>query len=588
MAANITNMLFIPYKPARTFGRTASTALSSICSPAAASSLLVIRPHCCSLQHHADPTQRRSGNYGPSFWDFNYFQSLNNEYKEERYLGRVSELKLQVKKMLVQEKQLWSVEELLEVIDDLERVGISYHFEDEINQILGGVYHEQKYAEGKNKSEEGICTLQLLHSDSSDNMVLLSPKNEKGDFDPSLGDDMRGLLQLYEASFVSTPGETTLDSAKEFATNFLQKNPNEKIDENLSLLVRHALELPIHWRVQRPNARWFIEAYERKSDVNSVVLQLAKLDLNIVQRPNATTFIEEYERRSYVNSVVLELAKLDFNIVQATHQEELKHLSRWWKQTCIAEKLPFARDRLVESYTWSSGYLPRPEHGYARIMATKVNTLTTVLDDIYDVYGTLEELQLFTDAFQRWDVEAIDQLPNYMQICYVALYNFINEMAYDVLKQQGLLIIPYLRKSWADLCRTYLQEAEWYLRGYTPILEEYMNNAWISISAHVILSHAYFLVANPIEKEVVPSLYKYHDLVRYSSIILRLANDLETSPDEVKRGDVPKSIQCYMNESGGTGEEAIEYIRFLISETWKNMNQEAFVAEDSPLFPQDL
>ncbi|KAL0357020.1 UNVERIFIED_CONTAM: (-)-alpha-terpineol synthase [Sesamum calycinum] len=242
---------------------------------------------------------------------------------------------------------------------------------------------------------------------------------------------------------------------------------------------------------------------------------------------------------------------------------------------------------MVECYFWTTGVFSHPQYSYPRIMSSKLNALVTVIDDVFDVYATHQELQLFYNAIQRWDVEAIDQLPNYMQICYLALYNFINEMAYDVLKQQGLLIIPHLRKSWADLCRTYLQEAEWHLRGYTPTLEEYMNNAWISISAPVILSHAYFLVANPIEEELVPSLYKYHDLVRYSAIILRLANDLKTSPDEVKRGDVPKSIQCYTNESGGSGEEAVEYIRFVIGETWKDMNQEAFVAEDSP-FPQDF
>ena len=41
--------------------------------------------------------------------------------------------------------------------------------------------------------------------------------------------------------------------------------------------------------------------------------------------------------------------------------------------------------------------------------------------------------------------------------------------------------------------------------------------------------------------------------------------------DELKRGDVPKSIQCYMNETGASEEDAREYIRCLISATWKKM-----------------
>lgn len=42
----------------------------------------------------------------------------------------------------------------------------------------------------------------------------------------------------------------------------------------------------------------------------------------------------------------------------------------------------------------------------------------------------------------------------------------------------------------------------------------------------------------------------------------------------MKRGDVPKLVQCYMNEIGASKEEARKYIRFLISETWKHMNDE--------------
>jgi len=40
----------------------------------------------------------------------------------------------------------------------------------------------------------------------------------------------------------------------------------------------------------------------------------------------------------------------------------------------------------------------------------------------------------------------------------------------------------------------------------------------------------------------------------------------------LKRGDVSKSIQCYMNEKGASEEEAREHITFLIKETWEAMN----------------
>ncbi|KAL3617319.1 hypothetical protein CASFOL_038864 [Castilleja foliolosa] len=114
----------------------------------------------------------------------------------------------------------------------------------------------------------------------------------------------------------------------------------------------------------------------------------------------------------------------------------------------------------------------------------------------------------------------------------------------------------------------------WYNKGYTPKLEEYMSNAWVTISVPVILTHAFFLVTNPIQNETIRCLYKYHNIVRFSGMILRLVNDLGTSPDEMDRGDVPKAIECYINESGASVEEAREHVKFMINETWKEMNEE--------------
>ena len=82
----------------------------------------------------------------------------------------------------------------------------------------------------------------------------------------------------------------------------------------------------------------------------------------------------------------------------------------------------------------------------------------------------------------------------------------------------------------ADLCKSYLVEARWYYSGYTPTLQEYNNNAWISTSGPVILVHSYFLVTNPITKEALQYLEDYHNIIRFSSMIFRFENDLGTSP----------------------------------------------------------
>ncbi|KAG6409103.1 hypothetical protein SASPL_132135 [Salvia splendens] len=81
------------------------------------------------------------------------------------------------------------------------------------------------------------------------------------------------------------------------------------------------------------------------------------------------------------------------------------------------------------------------------------------------------------------------------------------------------------------------------------------------------------------EEDTAESVHEYHDIVRASCTILRLADDMGTSLDEVERGDVPKSVQCYMNENNASEQVARKHVRSLIEQTWKMMNNEMM---DSP------
>jgi len=50
---------------------------------------------------------------------------------------------------------------------------------------------------------------------------------------------------------------------------------------------------------------------------------------------------------------------------------------------------------------WAVGALFEPQHSYFRRLISKVIVFISIIDDIYDVYGTLDELELFTLAIQR-------------------------------------------------------------------------------------------------------------------------------------------------------------------------------------------
>nr|WBU15652.1 geraniol synthase [Elsholtzia ciliata] len=512
----------------------------------------------CSLQLDVKPAEevRRSGNYQPSVWDFDYVQSLNSPYKEEKYLTRHAELIEQVRPLL--EKKMEAIQQL-ELVDDLNNLGLSYFFQDQIQQILTSIYNEHKCFH----NEEAEKTMDLYfialgfrllrqQGFQVSQEIFDSFKNDNGsDFNESLVENTKGLLQLYEASFLVRKGEDTLELARIFATKFLQRKVeegNNEIDANLLSSIQHSLEIPLHWRIQRLEARWFIDAY--------------------------TT-------RLHTNPAILELAKLDFNIIQATHEEELKEVSRWWKSACLAEKLPFVRDRLVESYFWALALFEPHQFGYHRKVAAKIITLATAIDDVYDIYGTLEELILFTDTFQRWDTHSISRLPYCMQLFFLVIHNLVFDVGYESLKEKDIITIPYMQRSWIDLAEAFLKESTWYYNGYTPSLEEYIDNGSISIGAVTVISHIYFTLATSIDEHAIDSMHGYHQILRLSGLLVRLHDDLGTSQDEKKRGDVPKAIEICMKERNATEEEAIEHVKFLIREAWKEMNT-ATAAADCP------
>lgn len=82
---------------------------------------------------------------------------------------------------------------------------------------------------------------------------------------------------------------------------------------------------------------------------------------------------------------------------------------------------------------------------------------------------------------------------------------------------------------WTDMFKAFLQEKKWSLNKETPTLKDYLENGWMSVSGVVILVHTYFFMTQKITKHGLESLENYHNLLRWSSIIFRLCNDLGTS-----------------------------------------------------------
>jgi isoprene synthase len=90
------------------------------------------------------------------------------------------------------------------------------------------------------------------------------------------------MLSLYEASYVAYEGENILEEAMEFTRMHL-KDLKGEVSKSMAEQVSHTLEVPLHRGMLRLEARWYIEAYNKREDANSHLVELAKLDFNIVQ-----------------------------------------------------------------------------------------------------------------------------------------------------------------------------------------------------------------------------------------------------------------------------------------------------------------
>ncbi|KAK7404261.1 hypothetical protein VNO78_05009 [Psophocarpus tetragonolobus] len=513
---------------------------------------------------------RRSANYKPNIWKYDFLQSLAAKYHKEEFVKQLYNGVMEVKSLLVEEVDIL---QKLELFDWIQKLGLANHFQKEINDFLQSVLiyvksNKMNVGVEQNLHVSALCFRLLRkhgYSVSPDTLRNLLDERVKMRRKNSYVGEAKDVVELLEASHLGLEEENILDEAKTFAINFVNNalSPNSIYINQLSNVVFermvHTLELPSHWRVPWFDVKWHVEQY--------------KMEKNMHQ-------------------ILLELAKLNFNMVQVTLQLEVKELSRWWENLGIKKMLTFARNRLVESFMCAAGVTFEPKYRSARKWLTKVIVFILVIDDVYDVHASFEELKPFTVAFERWDDKELEEvLPEYMRVCVRALKQVTNEIAYEIGRENNFdLVLPYLKEAWIDFCKALYVEAEWYNKGYIPSLQEYLSNGWISSSGPVILLHSYFATMYQIMDEKDHFLHRYQDLVYNVSLVIRLCNDLGTAVAERERGDTASSILCYMNQMQVSEEKSREHIQGIICETWKKINGHcsAGVASVDPFVTQAI
>ncbi|XP_031265517.1 (-)-germacrene D synthase-like [Pistacia vera] len=486
-------------------------------------------------------TNHRSADYHPSIWGDHFLSYATNsvETDDEK---KLQELREDIKKMLKADVNKPAAKH--DLVDAIQRLGVSYHFQTYIDQILEKVYkaHEDSGLQNENDDLYSISLeFRLLRQHGyniSSADIFNKFKDNNGDFKASLAEDIRGILSFYEATHFRVHGETILDEALVFTTTLLESMATQ-LSSPLAAHVKHALYKPLRKGLPRVEARQYMTIYQEDS---------------------------------LHNEVLLTFAKLDFNILQKVHQKELSDITRWWKTLDVENKLPFARDRLVELYFWIMGVYFEPDYGLARRILCKVIAMISILDDIYDVHGTIEELKLFTAAIERWDVSAMHQLPEYMKITYGALLDVYGEIEKDMAFKGKLYRLDYAKDVMKILVRNYFNEAKWCDKKYVPTIEEYLSVALLT-GGHLTLAATSFVgMGDVVTQESFDWVISNPKIVKASSIIGRLMDDIAGHKDEQKRAHVASAVECYMNQHNVSEEEAVKLLRELVEDAWKDIN----------------
>ncbi|KAF7112783.1 hypothetical protein RHSIM_RhsimUnG0193200 [Rhododendron simsii] len=495
-------------------------------------------------------TLRPLGNFPPSLWGDRFSSFTLDTQLLEKYSTEVEVLKEEVKDMLVLDHDDVgdggkSGAEKMVLIDALERLGVSYLFQKEIEELLENMF--PKFEEYSHVFHDNLFMLSLHfrvfrqhgYDLSSDAFERFTDNN--GEFKETISSDMMGMLSLYEATFLKTHGEDILDKAFCFTKAGLE-SLKPHLSSNLAEQVTHALYQSLQRGIPRVEARHYISVYEKDASRNEKLLRLAKID---------------------------------FNRVQMLHKEELCHISRWWKEWDLRSHIPYVRDRAVECFFYSTAVCFEPQYSLARLILTKTMIMISVLDDTYDAYGTYEELKCFTNAVQRWDMNAIDQLPKYMKPIYKALLNVHDEFYQEIMAKKEInYSVQYLEEAYKEVVRCYDVETEWLKKGYMQTMEEHLANALVTITSPLLTTAAFVGMGEIATPEAFQWLQSQPRILMACSTIFRVINDIQSCKTEDERSHVTTGVDCYMKQYGVSRPEAIGELLKIIENAWIDINEE--------------
>ncbi|PIA38403.1 hypothetical protein AQUCO_02800244v1 [Aquilegia coerulea] len=448
----------------------------------------------------------------------------------------------------------------LDLIDKIQRLGVAYHFEDEIEYVIQQAYNDDDYTHFMDQNVHSdkhadLCYVSLRfrllrqagYYVSTD--VFKKFKDEKGEFHAKLASDVQGMLSLYEASYLGFSGEDIMDEAMVFTTKHLDSLLTSCSSYSLVLQAKHALAMPIQGSVARSYARHYISIYQQ--DISR-------------------------------NETLHEFAKLDYNAVQFLHRKEINEVQIWWKRMNIKSKLQFDfRDRVVEAYAITNSINFEPQFSQERIYLAKIWTILSIVDDAFDLSGNLDEVSQLCDAFQRWDAQSTSNLSAQMKVIFLETLNLFNEFE----KRGNSVGASYFRHVMQLHIKILWEEIKVIFSGDVPTFEKWLSVSTISGGHNVFLIAQTMNMGEVATKKVIDwtAGHCMPKIMKYSNTINRIVGDIASIKLDQARGTDAQCVSCYMMDYGVSESEAIESLQKIVIRLQKVLNEEGLRVHPVPM-----
>ncbi|EOA32121.1 hypothetical protein CARUB_v10015372mg [Capsella rubella] len=488
--------------------------------------------------------------FSPSFWGDHFLSVPVNDLEFEALEQEIeSVMKPKVRDMLMTPHSNDTVR--IRLIHLLISLGTAHYFESEIEEILQQAFRK---LDGLISKEDDLETIAIMfevlrlygHKMPCD--VFDRFKGEDGKFKESLAKDTRGMLQLYEASHLGTLSEDIMEEALTFTRYHLEESlTNQGTSSNLLKHVENAL-------------------YRARYHSIEILVALQ--------------YISFYDKEEGHDETLLKFAKLNFNFCRLHYIKELKSLTKWWKGFDFVATLPYIRNRSVEIFLGSVALFFEPRYSLGRMIAAKLTMIMTVIDDTYDAYATLPEATSLTDALQKWDRDAIENLPNYLKTYFLNLLETVEEIEREMrIRGRSCRVIIDQIKS---VGRAYHAIARWARTGDVPSFDDYMEVVIEIAAMDDYVSYSLVAMEECEEKQ----LYEWFDskpkIIHTLSVLFRLRNDIASFELEMSRGEVANGVNCYMKQYGVTKEAAVKALSKIAKESYKMMMEELMSSKDVP------